>query len=124
MVGRIITPRTIAAASTERPGPPATSSDEGREDHDADEAEDDRGDAREELDRGLHDAHHPRRAELREEDGAGYAQGRADEEGAQGHPERGDDHREYAVVTRVGPPVRGEEEVPQAHLEEEGQGPP
>ena len=62
-----------------------------------------------------------RSAELGEEDRPGDAQGRPDEERAEGDPERGDDHREDAIVARVGPPIRREEKVAQAHLEEEWQ---
>ena len=103
-----------------QPRPAERLPDEGDEDDDADEAVDDRGDARQELDQGLDDAPDALGGELRQDDGAGQAEGDADDEGPGRDVEGADDHRQEpeGLFRRV--PVLPGQEALQAVLEHDG----
>ena len=117
IVGRIMMPRMMEAARTERPGPAEGLADERHQDDDADEPVDDRGDAGQELDHRLDDPPDALRGELRQDDGAGQAEGDAEDHGPQGDVDRADDHRPEPEDLFGGIPFPPGQEALQAVLE-------
>ena len=85
-------------------------------DHQAEEAVDDRRDARQKLHAGLEHRRHAPAGEPREEDGAQEPCGHAHDDGAGGHVDAAHDHREDAVDIVGGTPGGAEEEFRKAYL--------
>ena len=92
-----------------------------RDDHHAEKAVDDRGDAREQLGAGLQDAVNALGAVERHENGGQQADRHADDDRARGDVDAADDHRQDAVNVIARPPGRAGEEVEKTDLLHGGQ---
>ena len=108
------------AAKQRQPGAPQIVADEGHQPDDPQKAVHHRGNAGQEFQGGLQHHFQALGGKLRQHDGAGQAQGHADDHGPQGDQHGGDDHGQDAEVALGGGPVAGQDEVLQPGGEDEG----